>query len=291
MRIVITGATGFIGRRLCAMLAGQHDVFGVARTDGVPPPCTLLSADLAAPVATDSWPRPIDAVVHLAQSLRHREFPGGAADMTAVNVASTAALLEYARSAGATVFVLASTGNVYQPGPSPLPEDAPLAPATFYAASKLAAEMLARPYAGFLRICILRLFYPYGPGQENRMIPSLVDRVRDGRPITLGGSGDGLRLTPTYVDDIANVIRASLEDARFTEAINVSAPWAMTLRQVGETIGAALGREVRFEQAGGPEPPLVIPSLERLGAVFPLARFTPLQDGLAQMLREQPIAT
>jgi nucleoside-diphosphate-sugar epimerase len=272
-------------------LSAGHDVFAMARSGAVPPLCTPVRADLAAPLSAASWPRPLDAVVHLAQSMRHREFPDGAADMTAVNVTATAALLEHARSAGASVFVLASTGNVYTPGPKPLSEDAPVAPATYYAASKIAAESLVRPYGALMRVCALRLFYPYGPGQQNRLVPSLIARVRTGTPIMLPGTQDGLAMTPTYLDDVVDVLRASVEDARFAGTLNVSAPWVVSLREAGEAIGRALGRDVRFEQGGGPEPARVIPSLDRLGAIYPLDRCTPLDAGLARMLREEPVAT
>jgi nucleoside-diphosphate-sugar epimerase len=286
----MTGASGFIGRQVCARLTGNVEVFAVARGPQVPAGCIPVRADLGAAFSTEGWPDRLDCVVHLAQSARHREFPDGAADMTAINVAATASLIEYARRAGASAFILASTGNVYAPGPEPVGEDDPIAPGGFYAASKAAAEDLVRPYATLLRVCTLRLFYPYGPGQEGRLIPSLIERVRHGRPISLSGA-DGLVMTPTYVDDIAAVIAAAIGDPRFTGVLNVSAPWVMTLREVGQSIGLALGQAPLFEQAGGPEPPRVVPRLDRLAALYPPARFTPLDAGLAQMLREKPLVT
>jgi UDP-glucose 4-epimerase len=289
-RVLLTGASGFIGRHVCARLTGNAEVFAVVRDTRVPAGSIPVRADLGSGFSTAGWPERIDCVVHLAQSARHREFPDGAADMTAVNVAAAAALVDYARRAGASAFILASTGNVYTPGPEPVGEDDPIAPAGFYAASKAAAEDLVRPYASLLRVCTLRLFYPYGAGQEGRLIPSLVERVHQGRPISLSGA-DGLVMTPTYVDDIAAVIVAAIGDSRFSGVLNVSAPWVMTLREVGESIGRALGRPALFEQAGGPEPPRVVPRLDRLTGLYPPTRFTPLDAGLAQMLREKPLVT
>jgi UDP-glucose 4-epimerase len=289
-RILLTGASGFIGRQVCARLTANAEVFAVARGPHVPAGCIPVRADLGGAFSTEGWPDRLDCVVHLAQSARHREFPDGAADMTAINVAATASLVDYARRAGASAFILASTGNVYAPGAEPVGEDDPIAPSGFYAASKAAAEDLVRPYANLLRVCTLRLFYPYGPGQEGRLIPSLVERVRQGRPISLAGT-DGLVMTPTYVDDIAAVIVAAIGDPRFTGVINVSAPRVMTLREVGQSIGRALGQAPVFEQAGGPEPPRVVPRLDRLAALYPPARFTPLEAGLVQLLREKPLAT
>jgi UDP-glucose 4-epimerase len=290
-RIVITGASGFIGRHVCARMADGNEVFAVVRGSAVPAGCIPVRADLAAGFSTDGWPDRVDAVVHLAQSARHREFPGGAADMTAINVTATASLVDYAHRAGASSFIFASTGNVYTPGPQPVAEDDPIAPANFYAASKAAAECLLRPYRELLRVCVLRLFYPYGPGQEGRLIPSLVERVRDGRPVSLAGVHDGLVLTPTFVDDIAGVIAAAAADRRFEGVFNVSSPETMTLRDVGAAMAKVLGREARFENTGGAEPPRLVPNLERLASVYPLAGFTPFEAGLSRMLRAQPIAT
>lgn len=291
MRILVTGSSGFIGRRVCARLAVDHEVFAVSRRGDASTPCGRLRADLATGFSTAEWPDRIDALLHLAQSARHREFPEGAADMTAVNVTATASLIEYARRARAEVFILASTGNVYTPGSEPVGEDDPVAPPTFYAASKVAAECLVRPYAALMRVCTLRLFYPYGPGQENRLIPSLIDRVRAGRPVSISGSADGLVLTPTYVEDIVDVFCAAIPDAQFRGTLNVSAPGIATLRDVAGTIARLLGREVRFEHTGGSEPPRIIPRLDRLGALYPLAQFASLETGLSRTLRERALAT
>lgn len=291
MRILVTGASGFIGSRLCSRLTAGAEVFAVTRGSRPPAGCQIVTADLGAPFSTAAWPRSVDAVVHLAQSLRHRDFPDGAADMTAVNVAATAALLEYARLAGASVFILASSGSVYSPAPHPLAEDAAIAPAGFYAASKAAAECLVRPYESMLRVCTLRLFYPYGPGQENRLIPSIIDRVRTGRAVTVAGSGDGPLLCPTYVDDIVGVIERAARDERFAGTFNVSAPWVLSLREVADVIGAALGRPAVFERAGGPEPPIMLPRLDRLAAIYPVGEFMPLDEGVRRLTQSQPLPT
>src|SRR5688572_5526353 len=140
MRVLVTGASGFIGRRVCARLSSGHEVFAVVRGSDAPVGCVGVSSNLATAFSTRTWPDRVDAVVHLAQSSRHREFPEGAADMTAINVAATASLVEYARVAGAATFILASTGNVYTPGSATASEDDAIAPRTFYAASKAAAE-------------------------------------------------------------------------------------------------------------------------------------------------------
>src|SRR5262245_66645035 len=114
MRVVVTGAAGFIGSALLRRLAG-HEVIAVIR-----PGCTVAGAeciplDLSQPLDVALLPSRIDVVIHLAQSSRARIFPQGAADAFAVHVASTAALLDWATRAGASRFCLVSTGSVYEP--------------------------------------------------------------------------------------------------------------------------------------------------------------------------------
>src|SRR4051812_27221224 len=114
MRILLTGTGGLVGSTLATTLGAKHQVYGICRRP-------LADATALTPVHVDlgtDWspavlPAHIDAVIHLAQSNRWQEFPDQAADIFAVNVASTARLLDYAVHAGATNFVLASTGGLY----------------------------------------------------------------------------------------------------------------------------------------------------------------------------------
>ena len=132
MKILITGCAGFIGRRLAAQFAREHEVYGATRQmAGLPAGVMPVIADLSVPsmlcglAQGGVLPDAIDAVLHFAQSSRYREWPDGADDMFAVNVGATQRLLEYARRAGAQRFIMASTGSVYLPSAMALREDSP----------------------------------------------------------------------------------------------------------------------------------------------------------------------
>ena len=114
MKILVTGGSGLIGRHLIERLAPRHEVVSVGRTPptGRPGRARAAGPDEAPGRASPSG---LDAVVHLAQSERYREFPEGAEDVFGVNVQSTFGLLEHARRSGARSFVLASTGGLYGP--------------------------------------------------------------------------------------------------------------------------------------------------------------------------------
>ena len=77
MRILVTGVTGFIGNHLAARLAGEHEVFGLARRLPASPipGVTYVLQDLTAPLDLAQLPAQLDAVIHQAALDRHRQQP------------------------------------------------------------------------------------------------------------------------------------------------------------------------------------------------------------------------
>ncbi len=277
MRILLTGATGFVGQALLPRLvAAGHTVVAVTRGPAGP---GSVEWDLGRrDPAPAELPERIDAVVHAAQARRYRAFPADAPELVAVNAGGTAALLDYAARAGASRFCLLSTGTVYEPFRRGLDEEVPLAPTSMLGASKLAAEVIARPYGALFRLAVLRVFTLYGPGQASRLVPDLIRRVRDGVPVRLSPDGEGMRLAPLYRDDLCAVVAACL-DGGWNGTFNVAAPRAAPLRAVAELIGGALGRPPAFEI--GPDPPIdLAPPVSRLAALYDLAALTDLGEGL-----------
>lgn len=278
MRILVSGASGFLGRILVTrLLAAGHSVVALSRPGGTVAGAETLPCDLG--VAPPKLPTGLDGVVHLAQSRAYRAFPGDAAEMFRVNVAGTQMLLEAAVEAGIGRFCLVSTGSVYEPFNGDLREDAALAPRSYLGASKYAAEVLARPFASHFALNVLRLFAPYGPGQTERLLPDLIRRVRDGVPVTLPEQGGGMRFAPTYGEDICAVIETALAES-WTEVLNVASPESLSIADVAEAIAAELGRKPVIERKaiGAPS---VVPDLSRLAARYDLARFRPFREGLA----------
>ena len=242
------------------MLAEEWDVIAIARAEGeARPHVQYLVRDLATDGFTDGLPESVDAVVHLAQSRRFREFPAGAADVLAVNVIATEQLARYAASAGASHFVYASSGGVYAPSTEPFVEEAPIATpaqAGWYQASKLASEALLHAYRGLFVPVVLRPFFIYGAGQQRHMlIPRLCDTVRRGDAVQLAGE-DGMLISPTHATDAARCIVKSLA---LTEAatINVRGPDVLSLRAICELLGSALGVAPAFTNSAAAGPAYV----------------------------------
>ncbi|HEX8639928.1 MAG TPA: NAD(P)-dependent oxidoreductase [Allosphingosinicella sp.] len=251
-RLVLTGASGLLGTHLLPRLGGW-EVHALGRR---PPPRSLpnvrwVAADLARPLDDAALPERADAVVYLAQSDRFRDFPEAALDVFEVNLAQLAQMLDYTRRAGASHFIHASSGGVYRRSSRPLTEGSPTEEPSvlgYYAATKLAGEMLAQGYGRSMTIVSLRYFFIYGPGQKRDMlVPRLIDSVRTGAPVSLQGA-DGIRINPVHAADAAAATAAAL-DLTDSAAINVAGPEILSLREMGETIGDALGKPPVFEQA------------------------------------------
>ena len=280
MRVLVTGTTGFVcGAVLRALARRGHDAIALVRDRRAAPPIGApIVWDLAQSARPDVLPRGIDAIVHGAQSRDYRNFPADGGAMFRTNVAGTWSLLDYAAESGIKRFCLLSSGTVYEPYRGPLDEKAATAPTSFLGATKLAAEVVARPYGAMLGLCVLRLFAPYGRGQRDRLVPDIAQRVRDGRAVELASDGQGLWLTPTHVDDVAEVVTTAVEE-EWTGTVNVAAPEVVSLKRLAETIGGFVDRDPVFRITER-EPLRIEPSLERLAERFDLGRFRLLQRGL-----------
>jgi len=275
MRIVITGASGLIGRSLLARLSAAHEIWALSRTaDFGEARARWIACDLTADRLPNDLPPQADAVIHLAQSSRFREFPEQALDVFAVNTASTALLLDWARRAGVRHFVLASSGGL----------GAAAAEQPYYLSSKHAAELLASSYQSIFDVLVLRFFFVYGRGQNATMlVPRLIESVRSGGVIRLPG-GSGPRLNPIHVSDAVSAIEAALA-RRVTGTMDIAGPQEMTLKEMCENIAAKLQRRPQFQDAAQ-EPALnlvgdIAAMTGRLGAAA--VRFT---DGVADLLQE-----
>lgn len=261
-RVVVAGASGFIGRAVAARLGQRFDVHG------------LSSSDM-------EYPETADSLVWLAQSRRYREFPEGAADMFAVNEAALFAALEWSRLRGVRRFVYASSGSVYAPSSGLLSEDAPVAPATFYAATKLNGEHLAARYSGLFEVIIARIFGVYGPGQAGMAMARVIGLAAAGQQVSLRG-GIGLDFTPLYIDDAALILDSLLELPLESSSlvINLAGRERTTLADVAASAAAAAGREPIIVSEPG-EPAQLVADTRRLTALMPGFEFHTLAAGVS----------
>jgi nucleoside-diphosphate-sugar epimerase len=288
MRVLVTGATGFVASRLVPRLAQEHEVIAlghdadrIAGADGV----ERLEVDLRDRDFAQRLPE-VEAVVHLAQA--NVPFPDGAADLFAVNTASTAILLEHARRVQAQAFVFASSASVYGLGDMPWREDDTLSARDFYSATKVSAERLVLAYEQQFSGTIMRLVAPYGPGQSGRMIPRLIDSVREGRTITLN-PGAGPRMNPVYIDDLVDLIRVALH-ASESNVVNVAGDDAVTIRELSDLIGSIVGREPVYEEREGARGGDIVCENGTMKNLLGGSPLVPLREGLARTIASERVA-
>ena len=251
MKILVTGASGFIGGHLVSALlrTPEYEVYTADRSLHSPlssrhyPIQIDFSSEFVLP---GQLPKP-DAVVHLAQSRHYREFPDKAKDIYMVNVNSTFQLIDWCKRNGVAKFIFASTGSVYKNSTAILMESNETEASNFYAASKLAAENLLKPYSDSISIAILRLFSPYGPGQKNMLIPNIIDKILSGGEIQLN-QNKGLLLSPIYIDDCIEIISRliSTEIKKF-EILNLGGAKETSLREIIDLVASLSGKKANVK--------------------------------------------
>ncbi len=301
MTILITGATGLIGREFLEMGGAEADLVALARNPSTIPapgsrgPAQWLAVDLRDPGFARELPGQVDAIVHLAQAREYRDFPDKAVDIFDVNLWATARLLDYARRAGVERFVFASTATMYRPSHGPLGERSPILCTSYYSASKRAAELLIEQYRELFGCWLIRIFTVYGIGQRDQLIANLVRRVASDEPVTVEGHS-GLPVSPIHAADVARVLRRAATPGEPApqsgcDAVNVGGSERLGIRALAEEIGRALGVAPRFVFTGGADPPGFIADRSLLDRTFPGTDSMSFAEGIRRVLAEGGVAT
>jgi UDP-glucuronate 4-epimerase len=229
MRILVTGAAGFIGFHLCRrLLADGHQVTGVDGMTAYYDPALkdarlalltplggfsferVMLEDMAGMNAAFERSKP-EAIVHLAAQAGVRyslENPRAYVD---ANLVGAFNVLELARSAAVGHLLFASTSSIYGASDKRPFEELDRAdhPLTLYAASKKAGELMSHAYSHLwsLPTTAFRFFTVYGPWGRPDMSPwRFAEAIDAGRPIEVYGDGDDIWRDFTYVDDLVEAI-------------------------------------------------------------------------------------
>ena len=262
---IVTGAGGFIGRALVKQLT----LAGATVTQWPRPLDSLVL-----------WSEPADVVIHLAASPRHTELRPDARP----DVAGTRSILQYCRAQGARC-VLASTAGVYGAGTAAQQdEEAPIGPASGYAASKLAAEDCCRDAAVRFEVpcTVLRLFNVYGPGQRPPfLVPSIIEALAMDQPLELR-MPDAVR-DFVFIDDVARAFVAAADrGGPGARMINIGSGRGTRVSDLAATVARLLGKSPEWTVAEerSSEVPVSVADIRRARSELGWTPVVALETGL-----------
>ncbi|MDC3408813.1 NAD-dependent 4,6-dehydratase LegB [Burkholderiales bacterium] len=264
MKVLITGADGFIGSHLTEALVEAgfetkafvlYNSFGSwGWLDHVPPKIKdnleVFAGDIRDPHGVRAAMGGCDAVLHLASLVAIPYSYHSPDTYIDTNVKGTLNILQAARQLDISRFVHTSTSEVYGTARFvPITEEHPLQGQSPYSASKIAADQLAYSfYTSFgLPVSIVRPFNTYGPRQSARaVIPTIITQIAQGkREIKLGS------VSPTrdfnFVKDIVAGFMAAMQAGSFLgEVVNLGSNFEISIGDTASLIGDVMGKNIEI---------------------------------------------
>ncbi|MBI5397752.1 MAG: NAD(P)-dependent oxidoreductase [Verrucomicrobia bacterium] len=250
MKILITGAAGFIGSHLARLLVQQgHEVHATLldandtdRIRDLLPRLHTVLCNLEHPAEVDACLASVrpELCIHLAWYAVPGKY------LNAVeNFGSLEATLHLARklaALGCRRFVGIGTCFEYEHGGSVLGESSPTKPVSLYAACKLSTALVLEQFARLtpMQIAWVRLFYQYGPDEApQRLMPHVINSLLQGRKVELT-PGEQVR-DFLHIEDVASGI-AAVAHSGLNGIVNVGSGQRVTVREIAEKIAAIVSR-------------------------------------------------
>jgi len=301
MRIVITGAAGFIGSHLSETLLGQgHDVIGIdnlvtgdlaniAHLTGKA--FTFVKHDVTNYINVEG---PVDVVFHWASPASPIDYLELPIPTLKVGALGTHNALGLAKAKGAR-FVIASTSEVYgDPLEHPQKETYwgnvnPVGPRGVYDEAKRFAEAITMAYHRYhgVNTKIVRIFNTYGPRmrvKDGRAVPAFISQALRDEDVTIFGDGTQTR-SFTYINDlVAGILKLMASDVN--EPVNIGNPHEMTIEQMARLIIKMTGAksQVVFRPLPTDDPKVRRPDITRARTLLGWEPKVALDEGLTSTI-------
>ena len=310
MRVLLTGAAGFLGSHLCdRLLAEGHQVIGMdnfvtGRPENIDhlqddPQFTFIEHDVSETIEVPG--EHVEGVMHFASPASpNPTSPYGYINLP-IQTMKAGALgtlnsLGVARAYGAR-FLLASTSEIYgDPNVHPQPETYwghvdPIGERSVYDEAKRFAEALTMAYhrTHGIDTRIVRIFNTYGPRMrldDGRAIPNFISQALDGKPLTVYGDGSQTR-SFCFVDDlIEGIYRLLLSEEH--RPVNIGNPNEMSIFELAEVVNQVIEEPVEItfqpDKRGEGDPERRRPDISRAQEVLGWEPTVQLEEGLRRTL-------
>jgi len=294
MKLLVTGADGFIGSHLVRRLPPTRDThLHCGLSESVP---ALKNAgfhnvthgDLSGPDAADALPNEdVDVLIHLAG------LPAGTEEELRIsNLAVTQQVAEWARRHAVKRIVFASTAAIYgDTCEEPATEEFDPAPQTAYAKSKQESELMLQEFgAGGPDILNLRMPHAYGPGKHVGVFAAILSRLLAGDVVQLNGDGNEKR-DFIFIDDVTAAFLSAIDlDNLFgVNAFNIGSGVSLSLREACSIIGEVLGVKPEVRLTGKPagQPHCIQLNVEKAARLLGWRAQVGLAEGVRRLLNSR----
>jgi dTDP-glucose 4,6-dehydratase len=263
MRLLVTGAAGFIGSNFVLMIARDKiegisnvavldkltyagvidNLVGAENISGY----TFIEGDICDQKLVASLLENVDAVVNFAAESHVDRSISGASDFVQTNIVGVHVLLDAIKSTGRDIrFLQVSTDEVYGSIESgSWTEDWPLQPNSPYSASKASGELLARSYSKThgTDVVVTRCSNNYGTHHfPEKLIPLFITNLIEGKKVPVYGTGENVR-DWLHVDDHCRGIYSVLINGRSGEVYNIGGGRELTNNEITNLILEAMGSD------------------------------------------------
>ena len=313
LTVVVLGGSGFIGAAVCTALRDDgHRVISVSRHGSAPLPTGVRRVEASYDNYTALAPflAEADCIIHAAWDTTPGASAGQAALEVGENLVPLARLLDQLAPVYSGRFIFISTGGaLHGAGRAPqaedptarghgnaagraLTEDTPGTPASYYGASKGAAELFLNAFAAqsASSVVALRPSNVYGPGQLSRrtfaVVPTLLNALKHGHPFTMRGDGMAAR-DYLFIEDFVSLLRQCVVDANVhsrMQTFNACSGRLVTLRELVLLAEGITGRQAQVihEPIGATDVFTTPLSCARAHAHYGWHAATSLEEGLEQ---------
>ena len=254
MSILITGTSGFVGKRVIEQLRTRYNdediiTFSSSSINGIK---NIYSNNYVfdSDYLVNSGCEDVETLVHIGAFTPKSGFEANDINKSSSNIENTRRLLEaLEKTKSLKRIVYLSTLDVYESTDDIISENTPVGPQTMYGWSKLYCEEMVKTFAreNNILFCILRLGHVYGEGEEKyrKVMPVMIKSALKNEDINIYGDGEALR-SFIYIDDVAKAVVNSL-NLSSSDIINIVGNEAVSINDLAKKIIALSGKNIKVE--------------------------------------------